>query len=78
MAQPQNLYTLADRLRLDRRVFYMAARTAMWGAHKKNGAWFFNSPSLEDYTMSARLAAIRAGTYVHGKRGRPRVQSVAV
>lgn len=51
------LNELTDLYEVDRRVLYGVAQAAMWGAHKKNGAWYFESPPFSDYTMSVEAVA---------------------
>jgi hypothetical protein len=52
-----NLYELKNFYNVDRRTLYVIARTAMWGAHKKNGEWNFDSPPINDPTMSVEAVA---------------------
>jgi hypothetical protein len=52
-----NINKLKDLYQVDRRTLYAIARAAMWGAHKKDGAWNFDSLPLSDPTMSTEAVA---------------------
>ena len=56
-----NLYELAALYKVDRRVLYMIARSSMWGAHKKNGTWHFDSPPVDEHTLSVGVVADAIG-----------------
>ncbi len=56
-----NLYELASLYKVDRRVLYMIAKAEQWGAYKKNGAWYFNHPPLDDHTLSVKVIAEAIG-----------------
>lgn len=51
------LHKLADLYKVDRRALYKAAKSGLWGAHKENGVWYFDSPPLDDQTISVEAIA---------------------
>lgn len=56
-----NLYKLAELYKVDRRVLYMIARSSQWGARKVNGEWHFDSPPIDDHTLSVNVVADAIG-----------------
>ncbi len=56
-----NLYELASLYNVDRRVLYLIAKAEQWGARKINGVWCFDSPPLNDHTLSVKVVADAIG-----------------
>lgn len=55
------LYELASLYKVDRRVLYMVAKADLWGARKKNGAWHFDQPPIDEHTLSVGVVAEAIG-----------------